>query len=59
MICAKRRRERASAFAASLAVKRMFPMVICFLPALFVWTLGPVFTQLFRMADSLLRSRGM
>jgi tight adherence protein C len=55
----ERRRERANAFAASLAVKRMFPMVICFLPGLFVWTLGPVFTQLFRMADSLLRSRGM
>ena len=54
-----RRRERANAFAASLAIKRMFPMVICFLPALFVWALGPVFTQLFRMADSLLRSRGM
>ena len=54
-----RRRERANAFAASLTVKRMFPMVICFLPALFVWTLGPVFTQLFRMADSLLRSRGL
>lgn len=55
----ERRRERANAFAASLTIKRMFPMVICFLPALFVWTLGPVFTQLFRMADSLLRSRGM
>jgi tight adherence protein C len=55
----ERRRERANAFAASLAVKRMFPMVICFLPGLFVWALGPVFTQLFRMADSLLRSRGM
>jgi tight adherence protein C len=55
----ERRRERANAFAASLAIKRMFPMVICFLPGLFVWTLGPVFTQLFRMADSLLRSRGL
>lgn len=54
-----RRRERANAFAASLAIKRMFPMVICFLPALFVWTLGPVFTQLFRMADQMFRSRGM
>ena len=47
----KRRRERANAFAASLAVKRMFPLVLCFLPGLFVWTLGPVFTQLFIMAD--------
>jgi tight adherence protein C len=55
----ERRRERANAFAASLTVKRMFPMVLCFLPGLFVWTLGPVFTQLFRMADSMLRSRGL
>jgi tight adherence protein C len=55
----QRRRERANAFAASLAIKRMFPMVICFLPALFVWTLGPTFTQLFLMADSMLRARGL
>jgi tight adherence protein C len=55
----ERRRERANTFAASLTVKRMFPMVICFLPGLFVWALGPVFTQLFKMADSLLRSRGL
>jgi len=54
-----RRRERANAFAASLTIKRMFPMVLCFLPAIFVWAIGPVFTQLFKMADSLLRSRGM
>jgi tight adherence protein C len=54
----ERRRERANSFAASLAVKRMFPMVICFLPALFVWALGPVFTQLFHMADSILRTHG-
>jgi tight adherence protein C len=53
-----RRRERANAFAASLTVKRMFPMVLCFLPALFVWTLGPAFTELFRMADTLMRTRG-
>jgi len=55
----ERRRERANAFAASLAVKRMFPLVLCFLPGLFVWTLGPVFTQLFRMADSMMRTRGL
>ena len=55
----QRRRERANAFAASLAVKRMFPLVLCFLPGLFVWTLGPVFTQLFKMADAMMRTRGL
>ena len=53
----ERRRERANAFAASLAIKRMFPLVICFLPGLFIWILGPAFTQLFRMADTIIRSR--
>ncbi len=38
-----RRRERASAFAMALPVKRMFPLVICFMPGIFVWTLGPFF----------------
>jgi tight adherence protein C len=46
-----RRRERANAFAMSLPVKRLFPLVICFLPGLFVWTLGPFFVQLFKIAD--------
>ena len=45
---ARRRRERANAFAASLSIKRMFPLVICFLPGLFIWILGPAFTQLFQ-----------
>jgi tight adherence protein C len=43
-----RRRERALAFANALPVKRLFPLVICFLPGLFVWTLGPAFVQLFK-----------
>ena len=33
-----RRRERANAFAMALPVKRMFPLVICFMPGIFVWT---------------------
>ena len=53
-----RRRERANSFAVALPVKRLFPLVICFLPGLFVWTLGPFFVQLFRMADSLVQIRG-
>jgi pilus assembly protein TadC len=50
-----RRRERANAFALTLPVKRMFPLVICFLPGLFVWTLGPAFAQLFQMANILIQ----
>jgi tight adherence protein C len=47
-----RRRERAIAFANALPVKRLFPLVICFLPGLFVWTLGPAFIQLFKLAET-------
>ncbi len=52
-----RRRERANAFAMTLPVKRMFPLVICFLPGIFVWPLGPAFAQLFQMANSLLQGQ--
>jgi tight adherence protein C len=52
-----RRRERATAFANALPVKRLFPLVICFLPGLFVWTLGPAFVQLFQMADMFFQVR--
>lgn len=46
-----RRRERANTFAQQLPVKRIIPLVVCFLPGLFVWTLGPVFVQLFQIAE--------
>ncbi len=52
-----RRRERANAFAMSLPVKRMIPLVICFLPGIFVWALGPAFTQLFQVADTFMRTK--
>ena len=52
-----RRRERAIAFANSLPTKRVIPLVICFLPGLFVWTLGPAFVQLFKMAESFIQLR--
>lgn len=52
-----RRRERSIAFANSLATKRVIPLVICFLPGLFVWTLGPAFVQLFKMAETFLQGR--
>ncbi len=52
-----RRRERANAFAMALPIKRMFPLVICFLPGVFVWTLGPFFAQFFQFADTFIRVR--
>jgi tight adherence protein C len=54
-----RRRERAMAFSNALAVKRLFPLVICFLPGLFVWTLGPIFLQLFQLADTFVQLRDL
>jgi tight adherence protein C len=52
-----RRRERANAFAMALPIKRMFPLVICFLPGIFVWTLGPFFVELFKIADTYIQVR--
>jgi tight adherence protein C len=54
-----RRRERANAFALSLPVKRVIPLVVCFLPGLFVWVLGPFFVQLFQLADTFTRVRSL
>lgn len=47
------RREKSLTFAQSLATKRIIPLVICFLPGLFVWPLGPFFIELFRIVDQL------
>ena len=52
-----RRRERANAFAMSLPVKRMIPLVICLLPGIFVSAFGPAFTQLFQVADTFMRTK--
>ncbi len=54
-----RRREKAIAFANSLPVKRLFPLVICFLPGLFIWTLGPAFIQLFKLTETFTRGGGL
>ncbi|MFO0865653.1 MAG: type II secretion system F family protein [Gemmataceae bacterium] len=53
-----RRREGFLAQAMALPVKLVFPLVICFLPGIFVVTLGPVFYQFFQFADGLMRNRG-
>ncbi len=52
-----RRRERANAFAMALSIKRMFPLVVCFMPGIFVWTIGPAMTSLFQRADIIMRIR--
>ena len=52
-----RRRERANAFAMALSVKRMIPLVVCFMPGIFVWTVGPALTRLFQLADTFMRVR--
>jgi tight adherence protein C len=52
-----RRRERATEVAMQLPVKLLFPLVICFLPGIFVFTLGPTFYQFFQYADTIVRAR--
>ena len=49
----KRRREKANTLAQALPVKLVFPLILCFLPGIFVTTLGPAFLQFVRMAESL------
>jgi tight adherence protein C len=53
-----RRRERALLQAQALPVKLVFPLVACFLPGIFLSTLGPVLFQMIQVADSVLRSGG-
>jgi tight adherence protein C len=47
----QRRRERAIEFSMALPVKLLFPLVICFLPGILLFTLGPAFYEFFRLAD--------
>ena len=53
-----RRRERALIAAQGLQVKLVFPLVICFLPGIFVWTLGPAFYQFLQVLDGVMRDAG-
>jgi pilus assembly protein TadC len=54
----QRRREDALLQAQALPVKLVFPLVICFLPGIFVSTLAPVIFQMIEVANSVLRSTG-
>jgi len=50
-----RRREHALIRAHALPVKLMFPLVICFLPGIFIWTLGPAFYRFIEMIEAMTR----
>jgi tight adherence protein C len=52
----QRRRENALLQAQALPVKLVFPLVVCFLPGIFVSTLAPVLFQMVEVADSVIRS---
>ena len=39
--------------AQALPVKLVFPLILCFMPGLFVTTLGPAFLQFVNMVDGL------
>ncbi|MGQ0736798.1 MAG: type II secretion system F family protein [Acidobacteriota bacterium] len=52
----QRRREEALLHAQALPVKLVFPLVICFLPGVFLSTLAPALYQMVQVANSVLRS---
>ena len=53
-----RRREQALLMAQALPVKLVLPLISCFLPGIFVSTLGPVLFQMIQVADAVLRPVG-
>jgi tight adherence protein C len=52
-----RRREQALGHAQTAPVKLVFPLIVCFLPGLFVSTLGPAFYQVFQTIDKVIGGR--
>jgi tight adherence protein C len=52
----QRRREQALLEAQALPVKLVFPLVVCFLPGVFVSTLAPVIFQMIEVANSVIRT---
>jgi tight adherence protein C len=53
-----RRRSRAFAIAQALPAKVVVPLVVCFLPGIFVWTLGPAIHQFVELIEQVLRTTG-
>ncbi len=53
-----RRRERALIASQTIQVKLVFPLVLCFLPGIFVWPLGPAFYQFLKVLDGIMRGVG-
>jgi tight adherence protein C len=53
-----RRRDRALLASQSLPVKLVLPLVVCFLPGIFLSTLGPVLHQMVQVANTVLRPVG-
>lgn len=53
-----RRREHSLVKAQALPVKLVFPLVLCFLPGIFVWTMGPAFYQFLQVIDGVMRGAG-
>lgn len=53
----ERRREDAMAMAMAMPVKRLFPLIICFLPGIFVAALGPTSYEFFQYADTVIQLR--
>lgn len=51
-----RRKMQAVLQSQTLPVKLVFPLILCFLPGIFVSTLAPVLYQMIKVADSLLRN---
>jgi tight adherence protein C len=54
-----RRRENALEMAMALPVKRLVPMVICFLPGIMLWALGPSIYEFAKFVDAFARNRGL
>jgi tight adherence protein C len=52
-----RRRAQALMMAQALPVKLVFPLILCFLPGIFVSTLGPALFQMVNVVNSVLRTR--
>jgi tight adherence protein C len=51
-----RRRLKALEMASALPVKLLFPMMICFLPGIFIVTLGPAAFEFIKAMDSVIRT---